>query len=117
MITVNVRQNVTLRWTYKVSPGERYTITWGTSADVLFTQQSGQKAQPSPKMPTKYANRVKIVDKASLFIQRVDLSDDGFYNCHIQGDFISLRKDINLMVIGKRKIVTLVLFEGLNRNL
>ena len=113
MITVNVRENVTLQWTYEVSRGERYTITWGTRSDLLFTQRSWQKtAQPSPKMPTKYANRVKIVGKASLFIQRVDLSDDGFYNCHIQGDFVSTSKDINLTVIGKRKIVTLVLLGG-----
>ncbi|KAK2554980.1 Receptor-type tyrosine-protein phosphatase delta [Acropora cervicornis] len=107
VITVNVRENVTLRWTYEVSRGERYTITWGTSADLLFTQKPWQKtAQPSPKMPTKYANRVKIVGKASLFIQRVDLSDDGFYNCHIQGDFVSLRKDINLTVIDPPRILT-----------
>lgn len=118
VITVNVRQNVTLRWTYKVSQGESYVITWGTRTDVLFTQRSWQEtAQPSQQMPTKYANRVKIVDQASLFIQRVDLSDDGLYHCHIQGDFVSLKKDINLTVTGKRKIVILMLFEGLNRKL
>lgn len=107
VITVNVRENVTLRWTYEVSRGERYTITWGTRSDLLFTQRSWQKtAEPSPKMPTKYANRVKIVGKASLFIQRVDLSDDGFYNCHIQGDFVSTSKDINLTVIDPPRILT-----------
>lgn len=115
VITVNVRQNVTLQWTYEVSPGERYQILWGKGdgdggkkmGDVLFRKRSSQPtAQPSPQMPAKYANRVKILGKASLFIQQVDLSDAGFYLCQINGDFVTLRKEINLTVIDPPRILT-----------
>ncbi|XP_068677246.1 receptor-type tyrosine-protein phosphatase S-like isoform X2 [Montipora foliosa] len=115
VITVNVRQNATLQWTYEVSPGETYQILWGKGdgdggkkmGDVLFRKRSSEPtAQPSPQMPAKYANRVKILGKASLFIQRVDLSDAGFYLCQINGDFVTLRKEINLTVIDPPRILT-----------
>lgn len=116
VVTVNVRQNVTLRWSYEIAAGESYDIWWGTShggttiKDVLFRKSASQAvAQPSSAMPAKYVGRVKIVSQASLFIRRVDLSDEGFYVCQINGDFITLRKKINLTVIGMRKIIIIVL--------
>lgn len=90
-----------------MSSGEEYTILWGTSSggssfgEVLFTKNERQAtAQPSSKMPSKYAGRVKIIQQATLFIQRVDLSDEGFYICQINGQFVTLKKEINLIVLG-----------------
>lgn len=119
---MNVRQNVTLRWTYEISAGETYTILWGTSnegtsiRDILFKKESAQAtAEPVRTMPAKYSGRVKIIQQASLFIQRVDLSDEGFYICQINGAFVTLRKKINLTVIGECEIVIFCTFAGVQR--
>lgn len=119
VVSVNVRQNVTLRWTYEISAGETYTILWGTSnegisiRDILFTKESAQAtAEPGRTMPAKYSGRVKIIRQASLFIQRVDLSDEGFYICQINGAFVTLRKKIKLTVIGECEIVIFYTFAG-----
>ena len=108
---MNVRQNATLQWNYDISAGEAYDIYWGTSSggtnvkELLFKRNEGQsEAQPSSNMPSKFAGRVKIIKQATLFIQRVDLSDDGSYICQINGQFVTLRKPIELIVIGESKI-------------
>ena len=119
MVSVNVRQNVTLRWTYEISAGESYAILWGTSSegtsirDILLKKESAQAtAEPVETIPVKYAGRVKIIHQASLFIARVDLSDEGFYICQINGAFVTLRKKINLTVIGECEIVIFLHFCG-----
>ena len=119
VVTVNVRQNVTLRWTYEISAGESYAILWGTSnegtsiRDVLLKKKSAQAtAEPVKTIPVKYAGRVKITHQASLFIARVDLSDEGFYICQLNGAFVTLRKKIKLTVIGECGIVIFLYFFG-----
>lgn len=108
---MNVRQNASLHWTFEIDEGERYRILWATGTvdnagtlrmkDVLFSKTERQAtATPSSKMPPRYARRVKILPPATLFIQRVDLSDEGFYICEITTAFRAIRKDINLTVIG-----------------
>lgn len=110
-VSVNVRQNASLHWTFHINKGETYRILWATSTvdaagtprmkDVLFSKTEKQAiATPSSKMPPRYARRVKILPPATLFIQRVDLSDEGFYICEITTAFRAIRKAINLSVIG-----------------
>ncbi|XP_020629762.1 uncharacterized protein LOC110066853 [Orbicella faveolata] len=110
-VSVNVRQNASLHWTFHINKGETYRILWATSTvdasgtprmkDVLFSKTEKQAtATPSSKMPPRYARRVKILPPATLFIQRVDLSDEGFYICEITTAFRAIRKAINLTVIG-----------------
>ena len=117
VVKVNVRQNASLQWTYEVDAGESYSIVWGTSQDgvnvqhKLYTRIKGQTAQRSAQMPTKFVDRVKIIKQATLFIQRVDLSDEGYYMCQISGEFLTNRIPIRLEVIeGECKIVILVFF-------
>ena len=62
-------------------------------------------------MPTKFVDRVKIIKQATLFIQRVDLSDEGYYMCQISGEFLTNREPIRLEVIGECKILIFVSFE------
>ena len=117
VVKVNERQNASLQWSYEVDAGENYSILWGTSQDgvnvqhKLYTRQKGQTAQRSAQMPTKFVDRVKIIKQATLFIQRVNLSDEGYYMCQISGEFLTNREPIRLEVIeGECKIVILVFF-------
>lgn len=117
VVKVNVRQNASLQWTYEVDAGESYSIVWGTSQDgvnvqhKLYTRIKGQTAQRWSQMPTKFVDRVKIIKQATLFIQRVDLSDEGYYMCQISGEFLTNREPIRLEVIGECKILIFVSFE------
>lgn len=117
VVKVNVRQNASLQWNYEVDAGESYSIVWGTSQDgvnvqhKLYTRIKGQTALRSAKIPTKFVDRVKIIKQATLFIQRVDLSDEGYYMCQISGEFLTNREPIRLEVIGECKILIFVFFE------
>lgn len=70
--------------------------------EILFYKtQKDAAAKPFSRMPPRYAGRVKILPAATLFIERVDLSDESFYMCEITTPFLTIRKAINLTVIGK----------------
>lgn len=117
-MTVNIRQNATLHWSYEISAGESYTVLWGTSdgssvKELLFLKNEKQATpKPSSTMPAKFAGRVKILQQASLIIQRVDLSDEGSYICELRGEFLTARKTIKLIVIGECEILISLYFCG-----
>ncbi|XP_078353190.1 receptor-type tyrosine-protein phosphatase S-like [Oculina patagonica] len=117
-VSVNVRQNASLHWTLSINRGETYSrILWGTSTvdsdgtarlkEILFYKtQKDAAAKPFSRMPPRYAGRVKILPAATLFIERVDLSDESFYMCEITTPFLTIRKAINLTVIDPPQILT-----------
>ena len=83
-------------------------MVWGISDGndlksngILFSQDSHEKRPRMSSVPTAYAGRVHIVDQASLVITNARLSDEGFYTCEIRLLFTTLRKTIELRVVGR----------------
>lgn len=107
-IAVNVGQNASLVWTYKLDALDKdYTVLWGTSegkdyiSNILFTKNQHQlRPKPRANMPPSYVGRVRIINKATLHISSVTLADSGHYMCEMRDDFISMKKEVILDVIG-----------------
>ena len=112
---MNVRQDVSLNWTLQINSGGKPFILCGTSTDgldeplrikdTLFVKRGDQdKPRPYDGMPSKFSGRVNMIwqrQTISLSIQRVDLSDEGFYMCEVSTLFVTAREKIFLQVIGK----------------
>lgn len=112
---MNVRQDVALNWTLQIKPGEKHRILCGTSTsgldgstptmkETLFVKSRDEDTpRASPEMPQRFAGRVKLSRQSqfiTLLIERVDLSDEGFYMCEVGTLFVTAREKIHLFVIG-----------------
>ena len=109
LVEVNVGTNATLIWRYTVKRNVNYGILWGIREQnsdnirpdgVLFSQDKDEKAQLR-SVPAAYAGRVFITDQASLVITDVRLSDEGRYICEISTTFLTVKKTIQLRIVGR----------------
>lgn len=121
-VSVNVRQDVSLNWTLQINSGGKPFILCGTSTDGLdeplrikdtlfFKREDQDKPRPYDGMPSKFSGRVNMIwqrQTISLSIQRVDLSDEGFYMCEVSTLFVTDREKIFLQVTDPPQILTVL---------